>query len=232
MATIQHRRGTAAQWASSIIVLAPGEMGLETDTSKFKFGNGSALYSALPYATAGTVTDGVYTTGDQTIGGVKTFTAATDLAGGLKQDGNTILNGSDTWLRTTGQTGWYSTTYTGGWYMTDTTTIRAYNDKDIYTAGHNYSQNTPYAMSAGAVTVPGGSGSYSQVFVTFPSGRFSVAPIVTVTPDSSVVGTTVTGWSVNGVNATGFNARVLRSNATGTPFFWQAVQMTSGSAGG
>jgi len=54
MATIQHRRGTAAQWASSSIILAPGEMGLETDTRRFKFGNGSSLYPALSYSVAGT----------------------------------------------------------------------------------------------------------------------------------------------------------------------------------
>ena len=39
------------------------------------------------------------------------------------------------WLRTNGQTGWYSQTYGGGWYMTDTTWLRAYNGKSIYTSG-------------------------------------------------------------------------------------------------
>lgn len=37
------------------------------------------------------------------------------------------------WVRTTGQTGWYSQTYAGGWYMTDTTWVRTYNNKAIYT---------------------------------------------------------------------------------------------------
>lgn len=41
---------------------------------------------------------------------------------------------SSSWLRTVGQTGWYSESYGGGWYMTDSTWIRAYNDKQIYTA--------------------------------------------------------------------------------------------------
>lgn len=39
------------------------------------------------------------------------------------------------WIRTDGSTGWYSQTYGGGWYMSDTTWIRAYNDKSIYTGG-------------------------------------------------------------------------------------------------
>ena len=41
---------------------------------------------------------------------------------------------SSSWLRTVGQTGWYSESYGGGWYMTDSTWIRAYNNKQIYTA--------------------------------------------------------------------------------------------------
>lgn len=38
------------------------------------------------------------------------------------------------WLRTVGQTGWYSESYGGGWYMTDSTWIRAFGNKQIYTA--------------------------------------------------------------------------------------------------
>lgn len=39
------------------------------------------------------------------------------------------------WFRSNGNTGWYNQTYGGGWYMIDTTWIRAYNNKNIYTAG-------------------------------------------------------------------------------------------------
>jgi hypothetical protein len=51
---IQVRRGTASQWTSTNPVLAAGEMGVETDTNKFKFGNGIATWSALSYANADT----------------------------------------------------------------------------------------------------------------------------------------------------------------------------------
>lgn len=37
------------------------------------------------------------------------------------------------WIYTTGNTGWYNSTYAGGWYMSDSTWLRAYNDKSIYT---------------------------------------------------------------------------------------------------
>lgn len=39
------------------------------------------------------------------------------------------------WFRSTGNSGWYSESYGGGWYMIDTTWIRAYNDKPIYSGG-------------------------------------------------------------------------------------------------
>ena len=52
MATrMQQRRGTAQQWTDSNPTLAAGEIGFETDTSKFKIGNGSSAWSALTYFT-------------------------------------------------------------------------------------------------------------------------------------------------------------------------------------
>jgi len=49
---IQVRRGTASQWTSANPILAAGEMGVETDTNKFKFGNGTSTWSSLSYAAA------------------------------------------------------------------------------------------------------------------------------------------------------------------------------------
>ena len=39
-----------ANWTSYNPLLASGEMGLETDTGKFKVGNGSTLWNSLVYA--------------------------------------------------------------------------------------------------------------------------------------------------------------------------------------
>ena len=47
---IQVRRGTASQWTSVNPILAAGEMGVESDTNLFKFGNGTSTWSALAYA--------------------------------------------------------------------------------------------------------------------------------------------------------------------------------------
>jgi hypothetical protein len=50
MATrMQQRRGTAEQWTTANPTLAAGEIGFETDTNKFKMGNGSSAWSALQY---------------------------------------------------------------------------------------------------------------------------------------------------------------------------------------
>jgi hypothetical protein len=45
------RRGTAVQWAdvNSTLILSPGEIGLETDTGKFKVGNGVTTWENLSY---------------------------------------------------------------------------------------------------------------------------------------------------------------------------------------
>jgi hypothetical protein len=47
---IQLRRDTAANWVSANPVLRAGEIGIETDTLKFKIGNGSAWNSTSGYA--------------------------------------------------------------------------------------------------------------------------------------------------------------------------------------
>lgn len=54
MATVEYRfrlrRRSAANWTSINEVLLLAEMGLETDTRKFKFGDGATAWNSLPYA--------------------------------------------------------------------------------------------------------------------------------------------------------------------------------------
>lgn len=49
IAVIQIRRGTAAAWVSANPVLATGEEGWESDTGKFKIGDGSTVWNSLAY---------------------------------------------------------------------------------------------------------------------------------------------------------------------------------------
>jgi len=46
---IQVRRGTASQWTTSNPVLSAGELGFETDTTKFKIGDGTTNWAGLDY---------------------------------------------------------------------------------------------------------------------------------------------------------------------------------------
>lgn len=50
-AVIQVKRGTASSWTSANTVLAAGEIGFETDTRKFKVGDGSTAWTSLSYST-------------------------------------------------------------------------------------------------------------------------------------------------------------------------------------
>lgn len=72
---IQIRRGTAAQWTSANPTLASGEFGYETDTGKFKIGDGSTAWNSLGYKASGTVTS---------------ITAGTGLSGGAITTSGTI----------------------------------------------------------------------------------------------------------------------------------------------
>jgi hypothetical protein len=47
---IQLRNDTEAAWTAADPILAQGEMGLETDTRRFKIGDGTNNWSDLDYA--------------------------------------------------------------------------------------------------------------------------------------------------------------------------------------
>jgi len=46
---IQIRRDTASNWTTANPILALGEMGAETDTSKIKIGDGTTAWASVPY---------------------------------------------------------------------------------------------------------------------------------------------------------------------------------------
>jgi len=108
---IQIRRDTAANWTSTDPTLAQGEMGYETDTGKFKFGDGSTAWTSLSYfdvqaaqIDSETATDGYVLTADGAGGADwEEDRVATNLFGGLAPDNqNSWTNNS--FLSTFGDT--------------------------------------------------------------------------------------------------------------------------------
>lgn len=71
-----------------------------------------------------------------------------NLSGALIMNGTTVIDSGGGWHRTYGATGWYNSTYEGGMYMIDTTWVRTYNGKSLYSQGN--------LGVAGAITVING----------------------------------------------------------------------------
>ncbi|EIK1335784.1 shufflon system plasmid conjugative transfer pilus tip adhesin PilV [Salmonella enterica] len=93
------------------------------------------------------------TTLNATNANATTVTATNVNAQTTRTEGETYTGG---WFRTTGDTGWYNEKWGGGFNMTDSTYIRAYNNKSIYTGGQ---------MQAGTVLSNGRmtAGEYVQI---------------------------------------------------------------------
>ena len=78
MATVrlQLRRGIADDWFDANPTLAAGEIGIETDTNTFKFGDGNTAWNSLAYALSGTVDDYILLGAKGVANGVATLDAS------------------------------------------------------------------------------------------------------------------------------------------------------------
>jgi hypothetical protein len=94
---IQSRRDTAANWTSTNPTLASGEIGFETDTLKFKIGNGSTAWTSLSYQGASvsglTPAGVVYGSSTGTI-----TSSAQGVAGQFLMSYGDIANGGPQWI--------------------------------------------------------------------------------------------------------------------------------------
>ena len=78
---IQIRRDSAADWTSNNPTLAQGEFGWETDTNRFKIGDGSSNWQNLAYASDGD-TAGITFVGDDSSGTLVSQNETFKIAGG------------------------------------------------------------------------------------------------------------------------------------------------------
>ena len=93
---IKLRRDTAANWTENDPVLALGEPGLETDTRKIKYGDGTSTWTVLEYSAGGVEIgiDGQITIGDTTSTGASNSIAiGTDT--GIGQAWSTVALGNN-----------------------------------------------------------------------------------------------------------------------------------------
>ena len=87
----QMRRDTAASWATINPILASGEFGYESDTSKFKIGNGATGWNYIDYA--GNQGGGVSGTGSTGATGATGDTGSTGATGATGATGQTGASG-------------------------------------------------------------------------------------------------------------------------------------------
>ena len=86
---IQLRRDTAANWTSANPTLAIGEMGLETDTKKFKIGDGTTAWNSLAYGGIQGTTGSAGNQGTTGTSGAQGTTGSGNLTGFNAQTGTT-----------------------------------------------------------------------------------------------------------------------------------------------
>jgi hypothetical protein len=115
------------------------------------------------------------------------------------------------------------------WYSTDTDMLWAYNGSAWVRV---FSSGSPFAVSTGTITLTGMTTATTKTAaVTFPSGRFNVAPNVQVTADSAAPDNVRVSKSA--VSASGFTVAGNRADSgTTLTIDWVAIQMTSSSAAG
>lgn len=150
---LQQRRDTAANWTSNNPILAAGELGLETDTAKWKMGNGSTAWNSLSYA---------YTAGAAGATGPTGPTGATGPTGPTGPTGATGATGSGGVEAVNAQTG---TTYTFVLTDKDDLVTASNASAQTYTIPLNSSVAFPTGslvnliqIGAGQVTVVGAGG--------------------------------------------------------------------------
>jgi hypothetical protein len=156
---LQNRRDTASAWTSANPTLAAGEMGLETDTGKWKMGDGALAWNSLPYSYAAGSAGAQGTTGSQGAIGAQGLQGVTGAQGQVGQQG---ITGSQGLTGTQGAQGIQGTIgVTGGGI-----------------AGFNAQTGTTYTLVGTDVNKLVTASNASAITVTVPPSIFSANDVV------------------------------------------------------
>jgi hypothetical protein len=156
-ARLQNRRDTAANWTANNPTLAAGELGLETDTAKFKIGDGTTAWNSLAYAYTAGATGPTGPTG--ATGAASTVTGPTGATGATGPTGAASTVTGPTGA--TGATGATGPTGAGGVEAVNaqvgTTYTFVLTDKDDLVTASNASAQTYTIPLNSSVAFPTGS---------------------------------------------------------------------------
>jgi hypothetical protein len=155
---LQNRRDTAANWTSNNPTLAAGEIGLETDTAKYKMGDGTTAWNSLAYAYTAGAAGATGPTGPIGATGPTGVTGITGPTGPVGATGPTGPSGA---TGPTGATGASGATGAGGVEAVNGQTSASYTfvltDKDDLVTASNASAQTYTIPLNSSVAFPIGS---------------------------------------------------------------------------
>lgn len=171
---IQFRRDTATNWTTNNPTLSEGEMGLETDTGKFKVGNGTDVWTALVHSSGAQGIQGIQ--GEQGIQGVQGIQGDTGLQGIQGINGEVTLDGVQTLTNKT-LTGYTETVYnlsgTDIAVANGTIQTKTLSGNTTFTESLADGQSVILGITAGAYSVTWPSVTWAKV------GGSGVAPTLT-----------------------------------------------------
>jgi hypothetical protein len=180
MATqIQLRRDTAANWTSNNTVLAAGEFAWESDTNKFKIGDGTTAWTSLAYASDGD-TAGITFVGDDSTGTLVAQNETFKIAG--TQNITTAVAGDTLTITGPDLTGY--STFSGSYDdLTDKPTIPTNNTELSNGAGYI----TDYTVTEGDVTAHQAALSITESQITDLGAYITASSTDTLTNKSGAI---------------------------------------------
>ena len=247
---IQNRRDTAANWTSTNPTLASGEIGVESNTGKFKIGDGSTAWTSLLYAPAG-----LASTATSLVGGAagslpyqSAANTTTMLSVGTSGQVLMSTGTAPNWVKPKLDAFAETTSAELRTVLSDETGtgVAVFNDSPslitptIGSAGANFTGSSSgttilkaSASASGTLSLPAGTGilitaeTVADNYVADAGGTMSGALIVNNTITSN---NTVTGSSLK---ATGLStAGIVTNNASGVLGSTVSVPVANGGTGG